>query len=131
MDWQAVLNRHGVLKKMAELRNPLVSTLPLEKLWNSDGELVGANCLGTVGHHEITQLLRDGPVLFVVADVGRHLVWIDLDDCHAFWKREAKPHLAEPEGAIELSNFPGAYAYVARQWITGWQVPVVVLEKHH
>jgi hypothetical protein len=109
----------------------LVTRLPLEKLWSDDGECVGATCLGAVGRHEITQLLRNGPVLFVVAGVGRHLVWIDRDYCHAFWKREAKPHLAEPEDAIELSNFPGEYAYIARKWIAGWQAPVVVLEKHH
>jgi hypothetical protein len=116
---------------MIDPQNRLVTSLPLGQLWNSEGEFQHARRLGFLGRQAIAQLLRDGPVLFVVADVGLPLGWIEPGDCYEYWKSEVRPHLAEPDAAIDLTAFPSGYAYIARSWTLGVPPPVVVLEKHH
>jgi hypothetical protein len=80
---------------------------------------------------DVTELLRLGPIRFVVADVGRQLHWINLADSCSFWKDEAKPHLANTPSRIQLDSFPNSYAYIASQWSSGDSVPIVALEWIH
>jgi hypothetical protein len=116
---------------MIDHRNRLVTRLPLEQLWSEEGELRHARCLGLLDRQGIAQLLRDGAVRFAIADVGLPLTWIGPGDCFEYWKREVKPHLAEPGASIDLTAFPSGYAYIARSWTLGVPPTVVVLEKHH
>jgi hypothetical protein len=110
----------------------LVSRLPLEELWSDTVDLAEARCLGAVERDELTQLLREGPVWFVVADCGISLVWVDLEECYAFWTREVKPHLTALEAAVCLESYPDEYAYRAQLWVAeNLARPVIVLEKLH
>ena len=81
---------------------------------------------------EIAATLRNGPVQFVVADVGHKLRWIAPAECYEFWKSEVKPNLAIAGSWLPLDNFPQAYCYMASAWeISGPSEHVIVLERHH
>lgn len=85
-----------------------------------------------VGRELITELLRDGPVKFVVANCGEHLKWVPVGDRFRFWKDEVKPRLVEPSvERFRLEDFPGEYCYVGTEWAGAGEVPVVLLEMWH
>lgn len=108
-----------------------VTRLPLEELWRPNGMPVGLR-LRVLKSNEISQLLRENPVEFVVADVGQQLRWITPRDCYDFWKTEVKLHLAEIGSPILLDTFPNAYCYTASEWDSGdTGIPVILLERHH
>jgi hypothetical protein len=107
----------------------IVTHLPLEELWRDDGFTTRSRG-GSLGKDALTDLLRIGPVQFVVVDVGSPPFWIPLGDCYRFWKEEARPHVAEAR--VPLDAFPDGYCYFASNWSCGGQaVPIVVVEKHH
>jgi hypothetical protein len=109
----------------------LVTRIPLEELWRADGAYVGRR-VRTLDSADVAELLRRGEVEFVVADVGKPLQWIAVNDCFSFWKNEVKPHLAGPDMKLRLDEFPGQYCYRASQWeIALSATPVFLLEKHH
>ena len=109
----------------------VVTRLPLQELWWPDG-FATTNCIRSLGKDEISSLLRAGPIQFVTVDVGSALQWIPVEDCHEYWKREVKPHLAEMESHAPLSQFPNDYCYFASQWESRDPTTmIVVLEKHH
>jgi hypothetical protein len=108
----------------------VVTVMPLEVLWTDDGELPAKR--GRILSREaIRDLLRTGPVRFVIANVGRPLRWISAEDRFEFWKADVVPHLAEAD-RIYLEEFPGGLAYVASEWLTAQsEPPIVLLEVHH
>ena len=92
----------------------IVTHLPLRDLWRDNG--LTTNARGrSFTKDDITDLLRTGLVQFVIADVGAPLQWIQLHDCHRFWKNEVRPHLAADSKAI-LDEFPGSSCYFASLW---------------
>jgi hypothetical protein len=109
----------------------VVLTLPLESVWREDGSLFSNEKLRSLKAQGVADLLRAGPVNFVVAEAGMPLHWIDSTDCYAFWKTELKTHLAAPDQRCTLDEFPGGYFYFAAEWLTKEKLPTVVLERHH
>ena len=108
-----------------------VTKIPLEKLWRPNGSVIGQRIL-MLSRGEISELLKNSQVEFVVADVDHHLQWVAAQDCFYFWKTEVKPHLAEADSRIDLDSFPGAYCYTASQWKgENAGVSIVLLERHH
>jgi|ERR1700722_7353450 len=109
----------------------IVTRLPLEQLWR-ENKSAGASRLRSLTDDEITALLRNGVVEFVVADVGKKLQWIAPADCYKFWKAEIKVHLASADSRIQLDKFPDAYCYTASEWSEVESVSrIVLLERHH
>lgn len=109
----------------------IVTRLPLEALWRDTG-LVSASRGKSLTSEDITNLLRSGPVQFVVANVGSKLRWIERADCYQFWKQEVRPHMAQPGEAVILDRFPGAYCYFASQWDSAdSRASIVLLEQNH
>jgi len=108
----------------------LVKRLPLTELWTDSAPLEAVQC-GPLGKDEIVQLLREGRVRFVVADVGKKLRWIPQDECFKFWTKEVLPHLAEPEAKVNLEQFPGNYCFWASKWQAEGTQTIVVLERAH
>lgn len=109
----------------------IVTHLPLHELWCDDG-LTTARRERSLFAEDIANLLRQGAVQFVVADIGRPLQWIPSGDCFDFWKREVQLHLASPESQTALDSYPGSYCYFASEWSRGnLTLPIVLLEKHH
>jgi hypothetical protein len=103
--------------------------MPLEDLWTAEGTL-NAHRVNYLKKPELVQLLTNGST-FVVADVGRPLVWIQPADRFEFWKKEVSLRLANPDARIYLDDYPGAYCYFASMWLSSRSMPLIVLEKHH
>lgn len=109
----------------------IVTRLPLAQLWTSEGP-VDASRSRRIGPSEITDLLRRGPVRFVVADVGHSLHWISRDHCLAFWKSDGESRTVDPRAeSWHLEDFPGESGFLASEWAEPCGTPIVVLEKYH
>jgi hypothetical protein len=112
----------------AKLR--IITHLPLAELWRDDG-LATSERERSLTDAGVRQLLKLGPVQFVVADLGGAPQWIPERECLAFWNNEVRPHLAS-DRIVRLDEFPGAYCYFAFQWEPRTpEAPIVVLEKQH
>ncbi|MDI1436660.1 hypothetical protein [Polyangium sorediatum] len=108
----------------------VVTRIPIEELWTADGALA-ATRLRTLDRVAIRDLLRRGPVRFVVADVGHCLRWIPPAERFDFWKRDGDPHLVETD-EIHLEDFPHRMAYLASEWtVAGDEAPILLLEVYH
>ncbi len=107
-----------------------IITGSLQSLWDDGGPLAA------VWSRDLTvpllrELLRQGPVRFMVADAGRKPRWVPEADCFDFWKGEVRPHLAEPDRGAYLESFPGEYCYFAAEWRDPDGSPIVVLHLCH
>jgi hypothetical protein len=107
----------------------IVTRLPLVELSNNSGQVI-AEIRGDLVATDIVNLLRFGPVQFVIANVGDPLRWIPLTDCFCFWKSEVRPHLANSSN-VTLDEFPDEYCYFAQEWSTDSGPPIVVLSMSH
>ena len=123
------LPKPNCASSMCKPTEQLVTLLPLTALW-TDAGFIEARRVRYLVAGELRELLRAGPVRFVVADCGERLRWIDEHNCFEFWKNDLKAHIATPE-KFDLAAFPGEYCYVASEWLTEQQDHVIVLEKHH
>jgi hypothetical protein len=108
----------------------LVTKLPLQELWDDRG-VIKAERLRHLSTADLRELLRVGPVSFVIADVGRELSWVPEDRCFDLWKREVESHLAQPDQRSALEDFPDEYCYFASDWSVNGGPRYVVLERHH
>jgi hypothetical protein len=109
----------------------IVTRLPLERLWDDDGD-IAAQRERYLSRPLLREMLRQHPVEFYVADIGRPLRRIDVESCYQFWKSEAAANVVdEPDAGFSLEDFPGQFAYVASGWSGEIQTPIVLLEKQH
>lgn len=112
-------------------KDRVVTALPLVELWG-DSPGCGATRTRMLSLEELRRRLQAAPVLFVVADVGHPLRWIPVEECHEFWKLEARPHLVDdPERGFDIAQFPDAWCYLASAWESADGRSVVLLERHH
>jgi hypothetical protein len=108
-----------------------VNRIPLDVLWDEAGE-VAATRERWLSKSALRELLRKYPVVFYVAEIGRPLRQVRVEDCYDFWKSEVQAHVVEvPDSGFQLVDFPGGYAYVASEWSGEIQTPIVLLEMHH
>src|SRR5262245_52101336 len=108
----------------------VVTRMPIEQLWTDDGEMPDTRG-SQLKREAVRELLRRGPVQFVVADIGERLRWIPPHECYAFWKAEVAAHLAETE-SFDLDDFPEGRVYVASEWFgSEGKPPLILLEMHH
>lgn len=109
----------------------IVTKLPLAELWDDQGTLTGGR-IRSLHRSNLAELLRSGPVQFVMADCGSNLEWIPMDERFAFWKR-IQQQIADldPHQPIRLEQFPNETPYTASQWCGRAGECVVLLEKHH
>src|SRR5437879_5957570 len=89
--------------------------LPLTCLWRDDGELAASRGRLLSGD-DVRDLLRHGPIQFVVAACAEPLRWVPVLECFDFWMEEVQTHLADPESQASLEEFPGGYCYFASEW---------------
>jgi hypothetical protein len=107
----------------------IITRLPLEQLWDDSGNLA-ATRVRDLSRAEIRDLLTLLPVQFVVANVGKNLRWIAIEQRFEVWKRDVQIHLADDRDRLE--EYPGGLAYTASEWRRpGNEVPIVLLEMHH
>jgi hypothetical protein len=108
----------------------IVTKLPLEELWNTEGSLRSAR-VRPLAVAEIRALLSTQQVRFVVANAGMKLRWVDLEDRFEFWKREARARIADSLPFLP-EDFPDGIAYRASLWqVEGEPAAVVLLEGYH
>jgi hypothetical protein len=130
------LNKGVILERKQISMRPemrIVTQLNLTSLWNDQGDLE-LDRLQYVGIGQISNLLRQSSVRFVVANVGEPLNWVPEEDAYRFWKEEVKPHLVEPQSAedgFRLEDFPGEFCFTASEWRGQGTLIVVLLEKYH
>jgi hypothetical protein len=111
-------------------RDRVVISTPMNQLWTDEGE-IAATRGRRLDRAAIRELLRGGPVRFVVANPGHRLRWIPPSERFEFWKAEVAVHLAEAD-ALHLEGSPGQLAYVATEWVVpDGEAPVVLLEANH
>jgi hypothetical protein len=79
----------------------------------------------------IKTILRTGPILFAIADVGHELEIVDSDQCFRFWKTEVEKHLADPSKNSRLEDYPDEYLYFASKWLIENSSLIILLEKQH
>lgn len=116
--------------ELMELTHRQVTSIPLRELWDGSGVL-SASRHRDIGAEKLRELIRLGPVRFVVADLGSPLRWIAPKDRFSFWKSEVRPHLAEPEQHVWLDSFPDSYCYFGSEWRDASDVPIVALVRSH
>lgn len=109
--------------------NRVVTRLPLAELWDDAGP-VATTLAGDLTASDIREMLRSGPVRFVVANVGSPLRWVPANECFQFWKVEVQSRVARPDGTF-LDDSPGGYCYFASEWEPVEGPPVVVLAVAH
>jgi hypothetical protein len=107
----------------------VVTRLPLADLWDDAGS-VRAAAVRDLTADDIRGLLRDGPVRFVVADLGAPLRWVSAAECFPFWKAEVRSRVANPAGA-DLQEYPGGWCFFASEWGPVEGPPIVLLAVAH
>ncbi len=78
----------------------------------------------------IRELLRAGPIRFVLAEIDRPVHWLELDESFTFWKAKLRDHVCEGE-RFYLENYPGGYCFAASESELPTTERVVVLERRH
>ena len=107
----------------------IVTKMPLNEIWDDSGTLTGER-IRYLDHNSLRELVRSGPVQFVVADPGSKLHWIPTEKRFEFWKM-ARPQIADTTKPILLGQFPNKTAYIASEWRGRAGECLVLLEKHH
>jgi hypothetical protein len=79
----------------------------------------------------VRELLKLGPVQFVMVDVGHKPEWISEADCYTCWRMRLSGNIADPSQPAYLDDFPGGYFYFASLWSTADGSRIVVLERQH
>lgn len=115
------------------MKKELVRKIPVETLVDErDGNPL--NRLRDLSSEDIRELLRQGPVRFVIANVGRPLRWIPAAETFSFWKNEASAQIADASaGSGKILNKDKAFrdfVYVPSEWQSS-SGPVVLLEMYH
>ena len=107
----------------------IVTKLPLTELWDESGTLLGER-IRHLDQKLIRDLMRTGPVQFIVANCGTKLNWIPMQERFKFWET-VRPHVADPSKPIYLKEFPNEIAYIASEWRGSTEESLILLETHH
>lgn len=108
----------------------IVNEIPISQLWNNE-EIIEAKRERYLTKDELTEILKNYPVEFVIANVGDKLNWIPVDTCFEYWKSKIRDHVVTNLERIELEDYPNEFAYIASEWIGQIQSPIILLEKCH
>lgn len=108
----------------------IVVGIPMPELWDERGPVFAVRG-SDLSLETLCELLRQGPVRFVVADVGCPLRWFAAEECFAFWKSEVRSRLAALGASADLGSFPGGYCYFLSEWLPSEGTPIVLLERMH
>lgn len=106
----------------------IVTNFPINELFKNNKKLA---CIKRqLNKDEIIETIQTQPIEFVIADIGLKLIWIDIQDCYNFWKKEVSNNLAFEE-RINLENFHNNYCFLASKWKYPNEEIVILLEKFH
>lgn len=109
----------------------IVLGIPMQSIWNNLGPMPVTR-KRNLNSTEALEIIKNRPITFVIADVGKKLNWINKADNYTFWKRELKSHIVENHEKIYLDDFTGNYAYIASEWTdTNTHETIILLEQYH
>jgi hypothetical protein len=108
----------------------IVIEIPLFSIWKGTENLALFR-QNYLTKEEVKRIISVGAVHFVIADVGKELMWVEINNCYDFWKSEVKKHISDDYNQIMLENFPGNYVYLASEWKGEIEDTVILLEKLH
>jgi len=103
--------------------------MPIQKLWNENG-FVEANKIKNITKAELVEMLKQGSVEFVIANISENLKWIPLNKCYENWAK-TKNQVVQDLEKFDLESFPNNFAFVASEWSHDNQARTILLEKHH
>lgn len=109
--------------------NKIVNEIPLKQIWNYEG-FIDLKRIKYINLIEIKELLNQYPVEFVIADIGKKLKWISIENCYDHWVNEIKKHIAYDYDIINIEEYPESYAFIASIWKNEKQ-SIILLEKYH
>lgn len=101
----------------------------MTELWDDDGTLNGER-IRNLTRNDLAELLRSGPVQFLLADPGLNLRWIPTAQTFEFWKT-LRAQIALPGKPIYREQFPNETAYIASEWRGRTGECLILLEKYH
>ena len=110
---------------MVPFNHRTVRRTPLDALWDNEG-IVSSSRLRPLQDDDIRELLRNGPVRFVVIQVGLKPEWIPLDHCFRFRKEQVQSRLLPR--AVYTDQIPELGGYWAEEWRPANGPPIVALE---
>ena len=103
--------------------------MPLTETWDDSGILADKR-VRNLDRSTLLELVRSGPVQFVVADPGLKLEWIPTEERFQFWKA-VRHQIADPQKRIRRDGFPKEAFYIASEWRGRSGERLILLEKHH
>jgi hypothetical protein len=103
--------------------------MPLTELWDDNGTFSGER-IRNLAQTDLLELLRSGPVQFLMADPGLKLRWIPTTQRFEFWKA-VRPQIAHPGKPVYREQFPNEIAYIASEWRGRTGECLILLEKYH
>ena len=107
--------------------------MPLTELWTDEGP-VAAKRGRQLSEDNIKAILNNvilNNVIFVVADLGEKLNWIEGNKIFDLWKNDLQKHFWNPDDeGVYLDMFPDGYVYFVTEWIDEANRTIVLLEKH-
>jgi hypothetical protein len=103
--------------------------MPLTELWNEHGT-ISKERIRWLAKSDLAELLRAGPLQFVVADFGIKLMWVPAQQRFEFWKT-VKLQIADRAKPIYREQFPKEMAYIASEWRGSAGECLILLERYH
>jgi hypothetical protein len=106
----------------------VVTSWPVRELWNETGTVQARMLRDELSEADVKQMLRSGPVQFVLAEGGAPLQWVALDDRFDFWKQTVQPRLTQwgPGSGVYNDDFPGGFVIASLWEVEGSGLPVVL-----
>ena len=108
----------------------VITKLPLSKLFSEDPSIEFER-KDQLFENDLKLMLKSGKVQFVTANVGNPIIWQEIENCYEFWKSEVRSHIVLNPERIDLSEYPGEYAYIASRWEGSNGKSIVLLEMCH
>jgi hypothetical protein len=113
-----------------DLSHKIIDKMPLVDLWR-ENTLLEAKRVKYLNQKEVSEILKTGPIRFVIADVGDKLIWTDLDECFKIYKTEIKDFIIADIDKIYLRTLKEGWGYIASLWADSSENSIILLEKVH
>ena len=110
----------------------IVEKIPIDSLWNEDGEEIEYKRAEYLPSEEIKKILKQWPIRFIIARIGHPLKYIPEEECYTLWNQEVRDHMMDPpKGALFLPDQLDGYGYLASKWVGSSEDDwVIVLEDY-
>ena len=113
-----------------DLSQKIVNKIPLDCLW-TEKQLLGAKRIKYLNQDEVSEILKNGPIVFVIANVGDKLIWTDLGESYKIYKTEIKDFIISDIDKIDLDTLKYGFGYLASLWADPSENSIILLEKFH